>query len=602
MMLVSAMSVLLQFVAACLSVRLIRITGRRRAWTLIAAAITLAALRRGHELIKLIFANTGNPPDTIGEIFSFSTSMCMVIGVAYIAPVFLSIKRSEDKIKQAYTELDQIFNSSADGMRVLDKYCNPLKLNRTFLHMLNMNKEEAMGRKCYEMFPCQRRETSNCSILRVMRGEECFEEEIIIERSDGAKIFCILHVTPFYGPDGALAGIIEDFKDITERKKLELQLMQSQKMEAVGRLAGGVAHDFNNLLTPIIGYSDLVLTELPENHFARDKIRVVRDTGSRAAHLVRQLLAFSRKQVLKMKPVNLNEIVLNMTRIFELTIGGDVESELKIDNPVKNVLADAGQIEQVLMNLVINARDAMPDGGRLTIGTADIYLDETYEPAQNQPVKPGPYVMLSVTDTGTGMSPEILEMIFDPFFTTKGAGKGTGLGLSTTCGIIEQHNGYIWAYSEPGKGTAIKVCLPAIEAQVEEIKRDRPTLAVKGTETILVVDDEPLIREFVADVLRPLGYKILEASCAKDALKMCGNNQGKIDILLTALVMPGMNGRELAAIFQEKRPGSKVIFMSGYKEALVSDSDISAPKGLFIQKPVIAEKLTVKVREALVDG
>ncbi len=848
MIFVSALSVLLQFIAAYLSIRMIRITGKRRALILIAAAITFAALRRSYALFRLITANTGNPPDTTGELFSFLTSVCMVIGVAYIAPLFLSIKRSEeslrksetkfrivsdntydweywlspegsfyyispscqrisgyeaaefiaepdmlvrivhpddresyenhqrhveekkapdeiefrivradgtvrwighvcqpvfdsqgncmgirasnrditerkdaeekmlkeknfsdtvinslpgtfylfdekgkflkwnknlevvteypaeeinrmtpadffdendrplikdkikevfvngwaemeakfvsqsgkkipyyftgtclkvgeqscvagtgfditgrieaeDKTKQTHAELDQIFNSAADGMRVLDLDCNPLKLNRTFLNMLNIDKEEAMGRKCYEMFPCPRRKKANCSILRVLKGEKLFEEEIIINRSDGTKIFCILHVTPFYGPDGSLAGIIEDFKDITERKKLELQLIQSQKLEALGRLAGGIAHDFNNLLTPIIGYSDLLLTELPDNIFATDKLRVVRDAGSQAADLVKHLLAFGRKQVLEMKPVNLNEIVLNMSRLFERTIGKDIELELNIKKPVENVSADAGQIGQVLMNLALNARGAMPYGGRLTIETSDVYLDKTYEAMHSQLVKPGEYVMLSVADSGIGMSREVQEKIFEPFFTTKKAGEGTGLGLSTTYGIIRQHNGYIWVYSEPDRGTIFKVYLPAIKEKAGETKNHEQPTIVGGTETILVVDDEPTVREFVVDVLRHLGYKVLEASCAKDALKICGHNQGKIDILLTDLVMPGMNGQEFAAIFKEKSPESKVILMSGYSETVISNSDIPAS---FIQKPIVVEKLTGNIREALV--
>src|SRR5208337_200402 len=329
----------------------------------------------------------------------------------------------------------------------------------------------------------------------------------------------------------------------------------------------------------------------------KDKIRVVRDTGCKAADLVKQLLAFSRKQVLEMKPVNLNEIVLNMSRIFERTLGKDIELELNIMKPVENVSADEGQIGQVLMNLALNARGAMPYGGRLTIETSDVYLDETYEAMHSQLVKPGEYVMLSVADSGIGMSHEVQEKIFEPFFTTKKAGEGTGLGLSTTYGIIRQHNGYIWVYSEPDRGTIFKVYLPAIkEKEGETIKHEQPTI-VGGTETILVVDDEPTVRGFVVDVLQHLGYKVLEASCAKDALKICGQNQGKIDILLTDLVMPGMNGQEFAAIFKEKSPESKVILMSGYSETVISNSDIPAS---FIQKPIVVEKLTGKIREALV--
>ncbi|MGO9015638.1 MAG: ATP-binding protein [Dissulfurispiraceae bacterium] len=622
MILVSALSVLLQFIAAYLSIRMIRITGKRRAWILITAAITIAALRRSYDLYRFIFGNTGNLPSTTGELFSFLTSICMVIGVAYIAPLFLSIKRSEESLRKSEEALleqqnftSSLIQSSASATFVLDKTHRIIIWNKACEELTGCQQSDMIGTNDQWKPFCRKRMPTVADLIldgapghsslpgnnysRSSLNPHGVRAEGWYENLGGKDRYIVFEASPVYNINGELIAAIETLQDITESKKVEIQLMQSQKMEAVGRLAGGIAHDFNNLLTPIIGYSDLVLTELPETHFAKDKIRVVRDTGCKAADLVKQLLAFSRKQVLEMKPVNLNEIVLNMSRIFERTIGEDIELELCINNPVKNVSADAGQIEQVLMNLVLNARDAMPGGGRLTIETADVYLDETCELIHSKLVNPGQYVTLSVSDTGMGMSREIMEMIFDPFFTTKEAGKGTGLGLATTYGIIEQHNGYMWTYSEPGMGTAFKVYLPAIEEDVKPIKQCRPTIAIGGTETILVVDDEPLVRDFVVDVLRHLGYKVLEASCAKEALKICGNNQGKIDILLTDLVMPGMNGQECAAIFKEKRPESKVIFMSGYREKFISDSDLSTPKELFVQKPIIVEKLTVTIREAL---
>jgi len=270
---------------------------------------------------------------------------------------------------------------------------------------------------------------------------------------------------------------------------------------------------------------------------------------------------------------------------------------LKMNKPVKNVLADAGQLEQVLMNLVVNGRDAMPNGGRLTIETADAYLDEAYALMHSQLVKSGPYVALSVTDTGIGMSHDIKERIFEPFFTTKEAGKGTGLGLSTTYGIIKQHNGYIWVYSEPGKGATFRVYLPATEEGIKETKRDECLITTKGTETILVVDDEPLVREFVIDVLQPLGYKLFEADGAEEALKIAAQVEGKIDLVLTDLIMSGMKGSDLGKLLIERWPGIKVCLMSGYGGKDIFEEGMGDI--VFIQKPLTPRQLITKLREVL---
>ncbi len=622
LLIVMALSTFLQFSAAYLSVRMIRITGKRGAWILISLAIIVGALRRGAELFRFGYMNTGRPYMT-NELFSLLTSICMVLGIAWIAPIFLSIKRSEDgwreseaKFRKAAEERQKLFEDMLDlynnapcGYHSLDKDGLYVLINDTELSWLGYSRSEIIRKKKFsDLITPGSIKTFNESFPVFKERGWVKDIEVEMLRKDGTTLQVLLSATAINDADGNFVMSRSTMYDITERKRideekrnLEAQLQQSLRMDAIGQLAGGVAHDFNNLLTSIIGYSDLILTQLPDDHFAKEKLKVIRDAGERAGDLVKQLLAFSRKQMLEMRPLNINEIVWNMGKIFARTIGEDIELELNTLRPVRNILADAGQIEQILMNLVINARDAMPDGGRLTVETDDVYLDETYSLMHSQLVKPGPYVMLSVADNGIGMSREVQDRIFEPFFTTKEAGKGTGLGLSTTHGIVRQHNGYIWIYSEQGKGTTFKVYLPAITEEAKKIKKDEAPATFNGTERILVVDDEPLIRQFVIDVFQPLGYRVTEADSAEEALKIGSQAEGKIDLLMTDLVMPGMKGSELGKLFIEKWPGIKVILMSGYGDKPVFHEGLGENRIVFLQKPVTPKRLATVVREVL-DG
>ncbi len=391
--------------------------------------------------------------------------------------------------------------------------------------------------------------------------------------------------------------------EIAEREKLQAQLFQSQKMESVGKLAGGVAHDFNNLLSTILGYTELLLMDLSPKGAMREQLEMIRQAGERAASLTRQLLAFSRKQVLEVRPINLSVLVENLARMLRRMIGEDVVVELETPHTIRNVLADPGQIEQVLMNLAVNARDAMPEGGRLLIETAEMELDDRYA-AMHKGVRPGRYVLLAVTDNGEGMSPEVRERIFEPFFTTKELGRGTGLGLATVYGIIKQHKGYIWVYSEPGRGSTFKIYLPVTEEKEEESTSSSSVALPKGTETVLVVDDEPSIRKLVVDTLIPLGYSVLEAADGEKALRVCRSADKTVDLLLTDLIMPGMNGRDLADSIRQIHPGIRVIFMSGYTENMIVHQGVLEPKPPFLQKPVTPRSLAVQVRSVLdgIDG
>jgi CheY-like chemotaxis protein/two-component sensor histidine kinase len=365
-------------------------------------------------------------------------------------------------------------------------------------------------------------------------------------------------------------------------------------MEAVGTLAGGIAHDFNNLLTAILGFSEMARAEISQQSPVAERLRVIQEAGEKAAALTRQLLAFSRKQVLEVKVVDIDRIVENLAKILRRTIGEDVQLDIRAAPGAKCVKADAGQLEQVLMNLAVNARDAMPQGGRLTIDTGLVDLDEGYT-RDHAGVIPGLYVMLAVSDNGQGMSREVQEKIFEPFYSTKGD-RGTGLGLSTVYGIVRQHGGHINVYSEPLVGTTFKIYLPLVGEAAEEEAPAEQGAELRGTETILVVDDERYIRRLVVDTLKPLGYTLLQASSAQEALQISATAAGGIDVLITDVVMPGMNGIELARRISESRPSITVIFASGYTDGAVFNAGMLAERANFLQKPITPKKLIGKLK------
>ncbi len=405
---------------------------------------------------------------------------------------------------------------------------------------------------------------------------------------------------------GSVIGRLWSFRDITDRKRaeeenerLQDQLQQAMKMEAVGRLAGGVAHDFNNLLTVINGYSELLIQRLGENSPMRKDAEEILQAGSRAELLTRQLLAFSRKQVLQPKVIDLNMVVSKTGKMLRRLIGENIEFRTILAEGLGRVKADEGQVEQILLNLAINARDAMPGGGELTIETTNVVLDETF--AKNHPsLVPGPHVLLSVRDAGSGIPDEIRRHIFEPFFTTKEQGKGTGLGLATVYGIVQQSQGHLDFHTESGKGTTFRIYLPRVEEE-SEVLSAVPTVALQGSEAVLVVEDENSVREIINRVLSGNGYRVLMASDGNEGLRISGEYNGPIDLLLTDLVMPGMGGRELATRLEAERAGMKVLFMSGYTENAISHQGVLDAGLSFIQKPFTTEALLRKVREIL-DG
>ena len=410
-------------------------------------------------------------------------------------------------------------------------------------------------------------------------------------------------IGPITNEKGEITHFIALKEDITERKDLAQKLAQSQKLESIGQLAGGVAHDFNNLLTIINGYSTIILSKLNEDDPIRKDIKEIFNAGERAGHLTQQLLAFSRKQIIRPQIVNFNNLISEMEKMLNRLIGEDIILTTKLDKKLSYIKVDPGQIDQVIMNLAVNARDAMPEGGHLTIETTNKTIDNTYS-RQHLNAYPGDYVMLSVTDTGTGMNEKTKAKIFEPFFTTKEEGKGTGLGLSTVYGIIKQNNGYIWVYSEPGIGTTFKIYLPVIEGM--DKSNNNKSLSFKdsysGTETILVTEDSEKIRELTAKILKEKGYKILKAANGKEALKIIETNNDPIDLIVTDVIMPQMGGQKLVKKIRKINKSIKVIYISGYTDDAISRHGILDESFPFLNKPFNPKDLLKIVRETLDEG
>jgi nitrogen-specific signal transduction histidine kinase/CheY-like chemotaxis protein len=387
--------------------------------------------------------------------------------------------------------------------------------------------------------------------------------------------------------------------DITERKKLEAQFRQAQKMESVGQLAGGIAHDFNNLLTVINGTAELAIAQLRPVDPLHDDLQEIRRAGERAAALTRQLLAFSRKQILQAQVLNLNTVVAEVETMLRRLIGEDIDLVVVPAEGLGSVKADPGQMEQMIANMAVNARDAMPKGGKLTIELQNVDIDEQYARQHGVAVLPGPYVMLAISDTGIGMDEATRGQIFEPFFTTKGPGKGTGLGLSTVHGIVKQSNGFIWVYSEVGQGTSFKIYLPQV-AEVADGQRRGPTIAsARGTETILVVEDVGGLRNLVKSMLESVGYTVLTATDGEDALRLLEDYKEPVHLVLSDVVMPTMGGRILAERFGRTRPEMKVLYMSGYTDDVVVRHGVLDEGMPFLGKPFTVVDLTRKVREVL---
>jgi PAS domain S-box-containing protein len=504
----------------------------------------------------------------------------------------------------SYDYLNNIFNSAGDAIRTINLDYEVGMNNRSMADLMNLQHLEISLEKCHEYMNFSICNTESCVLRRILNGEKTVQLTTEMRLYDGRKKHVRLVATPLLEND-EVAGVIESVQDITGQKiaeeessSLQGQLIQAQKMESVGRLAGGVAHDFNNILSVIIGYSELgLLKSLPGNPL-NEKLLQIKDAARRAEDLVRQLLAFSRKQVLEKRVLDLNEVILNMMRMLSRIIGEDIKLEVALQDSPRKILADQSQLVQVLMNLAVNARDAMPNGGKFIIKTADIDVRNAYGGIDESP-EPGHYVLLSVSDTGIGMSDKVVKNIFEPFFTTKGPEAGTGLGLSTVYGTIKQHGGHIDVHSEQGVGTTFDIYLPVTEREDEATSACEDFYVRQGNETILIVDDEEAIRELLAETLQGHGYRVFESPDGEKALELIVTKNLTIDVLLTDIVMPVMNGRDLARHISALFPDAVIIFMSGYSQKTRIQDIMDSQPAYFIQKPVTPRLLFEKLREAL---
>ncbi len=460
-------------------------------------------------------------------------------------------------------------------------------------------KEEIVGKNCRFL---QGKDTDPATVSQLRQciraGVEC-SVEILNYRKDGTPFWNALAISPVRNESGVATHFVGVQSDITERKNLENQLRQAQKMEAVGQLAGGVAHDFNNLLTVISGYSDMLLGTMPPDDPDRESLQAIRDAGERATSLTRQLLAFSRQMVLQPSVLNINKVVKETEKMLRRLIGEDVLLTARTDPQLRQVRVDPALLGQVLMNLAVNARDAMPQGGRLSIETCNCELDIAY--CDIHPgARPGQYVQLTMTDSGSGMTETTKRHLFEPFYTTKGVGKGTGLGLAVVYGIVKQSEGYIEVNSEIGVGTSFKIYLPVNDKEVENPPTTVPeTLARNGTETVLLVEDDEAVRTLILIALRMRGYTVVVAKNGKEALQLAETHQGVIHLLVTDVVMPEMSGRDLNNTLRLRFPQMKTLFMSGYTDDSVIRSGLVQAKVSFLQKPFSPGTLAIKVRTVL---
>src|SRR5437870_50706 len=509
------------------------------------------------------------------------------------------------RAEQALRNSEQSYRSLVDGVRDVIFALSPggevTSLNPAFEEMTGFPPAEWVGRP-FEAFVHPDDVPLALDLFgRVLQGEPRPTIQFRILTRAGTYRVAEFSATAQLR-DGRLTGILGIGRDVTERLGLEQQLRQAQKMEAVGRLAGGIAHDFNTILTAITGHADLLLEDLGHHDPRRVDVDEIRRSAERAAGLTRQLLAFSRQQVLQPKVVDLNALVLDMDKLLRRLIGEDVELATVLDPALGPVTADPGQLEQVIVNLAVNARDAMPQGGKLTLETRNIDLDESYT-LEHSLVKPGPYVQLTVSDSGIGMDEETQAHAFEPFFTTKPRGQGTGLGLAMVYGTVKQSGGFIWVYSEPGRGATFKIYLPRVDAPVESAAPPAPVeRPPRGSETVLLAEDEPAVRAIARQALERQGYTVLAAPSGADALALAAQHGATIHLLLTDVVMPGMSGRDLADRLTAQRPGIRVLYISGYTDNAIVRHGMLEPGLAYLQKPFRPDALVRKVREVLDAG
>jgi two-component system, cell cycle sensor histidine kinase and response regulator CckA len=513
------------------------------------------------------------------------------------------VRRERRRAVEALQESEERYRSLVDnlhmGIALIDREFTVVMANAARNRVLRGMINDAKGLKCFRAWEPSDRVCSHCPAVAAMATGLAAEVDTEVMSPEGGSHILRVRAFPTFDMDHQVNGCIEVVEDITDHRRLEMQLRQAAQLEAIGRLAGGVAHDFNNLLTAMIAYSDVVLQQMPIDDPSRDKVVQITYAAERAAVLTRQLLTFGRKQVLDVRVLDLNAVIADLARMLRRLVGEDVELVTRYDPVLARVKADRSQIEQVLMNLAINARDAMPKGGRLSVETSNAVLDDEYCHRHPQ-VESGDYVRFVVSDTGIGMDAGTLSQIFDPFFTTKEAGKGTGLGLSMVYGIVQQHRGHLRVESEPSRGTLFSVYLPACHESEEEVQTvPAGEMRRGGHETVLVVEDESIVRNVACEVLELLGYAVLSAADPESAIRLSEEFTGRIHLLVADVVLPGMDAGRLYSLLHVNRRDMKVLYVSGYPEATFAHCGILNPGVSFLHKPFTFETLSAKVRQVL---
>jgi PAS domain S-box-containing protein len=531
---------------------------------------------------------------TIGP---FRDAQAKIAGTFGISRDITDRKRMEENLRVQKAFLEQLIQSAPEAIAITDPDYTVRQINLEFTRVFGYTVEEARGRNLGALIVPPSKEGESEQLAAFALHSVNTVLETTRRRKDGSRVEVSVLVSPVI-VGNELDAVYCIYRDISDRKTTEEQLRQSQKMEAIGRLAGGLAHDLNNLLTVITGYSELQLAAFQANDPKHAQAAKINHAAERATGLTRQLLAFSRKQLLQPRALDLNSVVDSIQGLLWRLIGEDVEFAFVAADDLGTVHADPSQIEQVIMNLAINARDAMPKGGKLTLQTANVEIDAAYARV-HVGLLPGRYVLLSVRDTGVGMDEETLGHAFEPFFTTKGLGKGTGLGLSTVYGIVQQSKGHVFVESEPGQGSLFKIYLPRVDEAVAQsvVKESAPDCV--GKETILLVEDDPQVRELTATLLKSCGYTVLAADGMSGVEKHCREFRGGIDLLLSDMIMPGTNGKEVAEVVRRLRPGIRVLFMSGYTDDVIDHHGGLEPDTFFLQKPFTSTALAEKVRQAL---